>query len=228
VGKRILGYYAATSWTDPSDLWALDVLAEEGYAYDSSVAPSDAPSDRALAPLSPRAPVRRPGTVGISAFQLGPDGVADADLRGNYFRQFPHTLVKGLVESWHRSYDAPFVMYFNVWELDPDLPRLNAASPLARIRQYRNLDRCRGSSRTTSGYTGSLGSRNTWGSATLLTLFQSPAPKVLSDHPEGFRARQGGRKNDGEHRRALFQRRARSAVPREHLEELEGGHAGEI
>jgi len=50
-------------------------------------------------------------------------------------------MVKHLVESWHRSYDAPFVMYFNVWELDPDLPRLNAASPLARIRQYRNLDK---------------------------------------------------------------------------------------
>jgi peptidoglycan/xylan/chitin deacetylase (PgdA/CDA1 family) len=38
-GKRVLGHYAAISWTDPSDLWALDVLAEEEYAYDSSVAP---------------------------------------------------------------------------------------------------------------------------------------------------------------------------------------------
>src|SRR2546430_10482382 len=38
---------------------------------------------------------------------------------GNYFRQIPHTLLKHAVAHWKRSFDAPFMMYFHVWELDP-------------------------------------------------------------------------------------------------------------
>jgi polysaccharide deacetylase family protein (PEP-CTERM system associated) len=141
-GKRILGHYAAISWTDPSDLWALDVLAEEGYAYDSSVAPIGRSFRSEPWRCFPH--VHRFGGRELWEFPRSSWYLMGWQIPisgGNYFRQFPHTLVNRLVESWHRSYDAPFIMYFNVWELDPDLPRLNAASPLARIRQYRNLDK---------------------------------------------------------------------------------------
>src|SRR5438105_5456857 len=57
----------------------------------------------------------------------------------NYFRQFPQWLVKRAVAAWHRRQDAPFVMYFHVWELDPEQPKINAASFIQRIRHYRNL-----------------------------------------------------------------------------------------
>src|SRR5437764_8795959 len=39
AGTRVLGYRLADGWLGPAGLWALDVLAEEGYAYDSSIAP---------------------------------------------------------------------------------------------------------------------------------------------------------------------------------------------
>ena len=45
------------------------------------------------------------------------------------------------VRQWDRSYEAPFVMYFHVWELDPDQPKIDAAPFYAKVRQYRNLDR---------------------------------------------------------------------------------------
>src|SRR5262249_43978835 len=60
---------------------------------------------------------------------------------GNYFRQFPGWFMRRAVARWHRKVEAPFVMYFHVWELDPDQPKINAASWLTRIRHYRNLGR---------------------------------------------------------------------------------------
>jgi len=45
------------------------------------------------------------------------------------------------VSSWMRTHDAPFSMYFQAWELDPEQPRITAASWITRVRHYRNLDR---------------------------------------------------------------------------------------
>ena len=61
---------------------------------------------------------------------------------GNYFRQIPYTLMRHAVRGWHRQQDeAPFVSYFHVWELDPEQPRISAASKYNRIRHYRKLDK---------------------------------------------------------------------------------------
>jgi hypothetical protein len=45
------------------------------------------------------------------------------------------------VAKWIATHDAPFLMYFHVWELDPNQPRIRAAPLRERIRQYRNLDK---------------------------------------------------------------------------------------
>lgn len=141
-GTRICGYRVAHQWLTPSDFWALEVLAGEGYAYDSSIVPIF----RSFCSEPWRRFVHRHkcgdkefwefplSTVRIGGWQVPIAG-------GNYFRQFPHILVKSAVAHWHRTYDAPFVMYFHVWELDPEQPRINAASMLSRIRQYRNLNK---------------------------------------------------------------------------------------
>jgi len=140
-GKEILGYRAAHRWYNRTDLWALDILAEEGYAYDSSIFPfgrsfHDEPWRRFAHqhvyegkkiwefPFS---------TYSLFGFLLPIAG-------GNYFRQLPEPILRRMVAQWDRKCDAPFVMYFNVWELDPDQPRINAVSTFSKIRQYRKLD----------------------------------------------------------------------------------------
>jgi polysaccharide deacetylase family protein (PEP-CTERM system associated) len=141
-GTKVLGYRAAHRLSTTSDLWALDVLAEEGYAYDSSFVPNAKATHD-----SPRlrfAHVHEHGDKSIqvfpvSTFKLGRWMVPIAG--GNYFRQIPHTLLKHAVDHWHKTYDSPFVMYFHVWELDPEQPRISAASPINRIRHYRKLDK---------------------------------------------------------------------------------------
>ncbi len=63
---------------------------------------------------------------------------------GNWFRQLPVGLVRRAVDAWMRTHDGPFSMYFQAWELDPDQPRITAASWMARMRHYRNLERMTG------------------------------------------------------------------------------------
>jgi polysaccharide deacetylase family protein (PEP-CTERM system associated) len=140
-GLRILGH-RVPHFLGPDDLWALDVVAEEGYAYDSSVRPLL----RGFASEPWRHAVHRHVAGGRVLWEIPPSactlgGLALPLAGGNYFRQLPHTLVKPLVRQWHRRHDAPFVMYCHVWELDPEQPTLNTGSLLTRIRHYRNLDK---------------------------------------------------------------------------------------
>lgn len=142
AGQRVIGYRVADRWLGPSDLWALDVLAEEGYEYDSSIGPVL----RAFA-AEPWRRFAHPHLWGerllwefpISALALF--GWMLPISGGNYLRQFPRWLMRRAVAHWNRTYTAPLVLYFHVWELDPDQPKIRAASTLQRIRHYRNLDR---------------------------------------------------------------------------------------
>jgi glycosyltransferase involved in cell wall biosynthesis len=45
------------------------------------------------------------------------------------------------VNDWVERYAEPFVMYFHVWEIDTEQPRINAASKFNQIRHYRKLDK---------------------------------------------------------------------------------------
>jgi polysaccharide deacetylase family protein (PEP-CTERM system associated) len=140
TGGRIRGYRLAQHWLRPSDHWALEVLSECGYEYDSSV--------RLLFRTYAAEPWRqfphrtmiagRPFLeIPLSSIRLFGMHVPIAG--GNYFRQFPHSFIRRAVAHWDRHYDAPFVMYFHTWELDPDQPRINGVPLSQQIRQYRNL-----------------------------------------------------------------------------------------
>ena len=139
---KVLGYRASRRWSSPEDLWALDILAEEGYAYDSSLVPLARAFNRE--PWRCFAHQHQAGEKLIWEFPISTGSFLGWRIPiagGNYFRQFPHTLLKHAVEHWHTTYDAPFVMYAHVWELDPEQPRISSASYLTKIRHYRNLDK---------------------------------------------------------------------------------------
>ena len=141
AGAPVRGYRIARDYFSPRDLWALDVLSEEGFDYDSSIRPlgldfHDQPHRRFLHRHHWRDRVL--WEVPLSSWKLGPVCIPISG--GNYVRQLPDGFVRRAVAQWDRSVDAPFVFYFHIWELDPDQPRITAVSPLQSIRQYRNLD----------------------------------------------------------------------------------------
>ena len=139
TGQKIVGYRAAEKLAYEKDGWILDVLAEENFVYDASFLPAqkDAKEKRFAHQ------VHRNGKI-IQEFPYSTRnlGVGLMPISGgNYFRQIPHTLMRHAVHDWQQRYDAPFVLYFHVWELDPEQPRISAASKYNRIRHYRKLDK---------------------------------------------------------------------------------------
>jgi polysaccharide deacetylase family protein (PEP-CTERM system associated) len=141
-GLKIFGYRLARPLFKPDNLWVLDVLARSGYVYDSSIFP--------LFRNFRSEPWRRfphqhhSGNHAIWEFPCSTwtcFGTAVPISGGNYFRQFPHRLMKLAVTDWMQRYETPFLMYFHVWDMDPQQPKISAASPLVRVRAYRNLDK---------------------------------------------------------------------------------------
>lgn len=140
AGKSVVGFRMPSGWLKPNQLWLLDELAREGFVYDSSVLPRL--RDYSSEPWR-RCPHKVLTSEG-SIWEMPPSSMRIAGLDipvpgGNYFRQLPHRIAKYCVKRWLRKNDAPFHMYFHVWELDTEQPRITAAGPLAKLRHYRNL-----------------------------------------------------------------------------------------
>ncbi len=140
TGRRIRGFRVADHRLRPEDLSALEVLAEEGYEYDSSVSPSltrfsSEPKWRSL--HKHRAGGKDFYELPLPAFNLL--GLQIPIAGGNYLRQIPQALLNRAVNSWIGSHKhAPFIFYFRIWDLDPEQPEITGASRLARLRHYRN------------------------------------------------------------------------------------------
>lgn len=136
TGEPVLGYRAPTFSIVAETAWALDVLAEEGMLYDSSIYPVR--HDRYGVPAAPRGPFLARGRE-HSILELPP-----ATLRclgtnvpmggGGYFRLFPLWFTERAIRQMHRSCrPALATLYFHPWEFDPEQARL----PLGRLNRFR-------------------------------------------------------------------------------------------
>lgn len=141
VGRKVLGFRAGEVWNDPAATWIFDLIAEAGYLYDSSFCPwlRQAAQRPDLLTLHQREVSGRPlWVVPVSSFSLFGFRLP---MGGNFFRQFPHAMVRRELHQWTTRQASPLVTYFNVWEIDPDQPRIEAAPFIQRLRQYRRLER---------------------------------------------------------------------------------------
>lgn len=140
AGVEIHGYRAPSFSITSRSAWALDVLAELGFRYDSSVFPVK--HDVYGVPGAPRGPFRVETPFGpivefpMATFRwsVGPNLPVGG---GGYLRMLPYWYTKAGVErAWREG--LPVVSYIHPWELDPKQPRLNG--PLkSRLRHYTNL-----------------------------------------------------------------------------------------
>jgi polysaccharide deacetylase family protein (PEP-CTERM system associated) len=141
TGHRVTGYRAPSfSITD----WAVAILQDLGFEYDSSVFPTVA-HDRygRLAGVHARQPILevRPGfyEVCISCLPLGTRGLPWGG--GGYFRMLPYPAWRAGVRRILAS-GAPYMFYIHPWEIDPGQPRMTGLSAVSRFRHYLNLGRC--------------------------------------------------------------------------------------
>ena len=141
LGLPVRAYRAPSFSITRDSLWALDILAEEGFQFDSSIYPTH--HDRygiAGTPLGPHRIERPAGTLWefpppvwrILGYPLPVGG-------GGYFRLYPYALTRRALRAINAA-GRPFAFYLHPWELDPDQPRLNPGWSRS-FRHYVNLHR---------------------------------------------------------------------------------------
>jgi polysaccharide deacetylase family protein (PEP-CTERM system associated) len=127
-GVAVVGFRAPSYSVNRTTLWAIDVLAEAGYAYDSSVYPIR--RRRYGYPEGPVLPAAMRGERrSLVEFPLptwGAGAIRLPVLAGAYLRLLPawvSTMVaRGFLES-----RTPFVVNVHPWEIDPGQPTLGGS-----------------------------------------------------------------------------------------------------
>jgi polysaccharide deacetylase family protein (PEP-CTERM system associated) len=138
-GAVVKGYRAPSYSIGRTNLWALDVLQEEGHRYSSSIYPIN--HDHYGMPEAPRFAFRtRPDgllelpvtTVEVGSHQLPCGG-------GGYFRLLPYRWCRWALRRVNAADQRAGIFYFHPWEIDPGQPRIAKASLKSRLRHYVKL-----------------------------------------------------------------------------------------
>jgi len=135
------GFRASTFTLTRETWWAVDVLAQRGYTYDSSVHPIQHPV-YGISDFDP----------GISRIEAQSGSITEfpvSTLRalgrnwpmggGGYFRLLPGFVTRAAVRSLERQ-GQPACLYLHPWEFDPLQPRVKT-SLSGSFRHYLNLKR---------------------------------------------------------------------------------------
>jgi polysaccharide deacetylase family protein (PEP-CTERM system associated) len=136
-GAPVSGYRAPSFSITPETPWAIDVLVDEGFTYDSSVFPTSF-HDRYGFNGSSRFPFRYDNglvEVPLSTVRFGGKNIPAAG--GGYFRLFPYLFFRHLAQRLNEEGRA-LVFYLHPWELDPEQPRIPIRHDY-RFRHYVNL-----------------------------------------------------------------------------------------
>lgn len=140
-GSEVIGYRAPTYSVVDRTLWALEVLAEEGYLYDSSIFPIR--HDRYGIPSAKRFPGVVEAAQPLVEFPISTVRLLGLNLPfigGGYLRHLPLAFMLWGMRRVNRREGQPVMFYVHPWEIDPEQPRLPAGR-LTRVRHYRNLAR---------------------------------------------------------------------------------------
>jgi polysaccharide deacetylase family protein (PEP-CTERM system associated) len=138
-GVAVRGYRAPSFSICKDNAWALQVLADEGYAYSSSVAPFG--TDHYGWPGFPRfahRPVAGSDMIEVPVTTARIAGRLIAAGGGGFFRLLPYGLARWAIRQVNTD-QQPAVFYFHPWEVDPDQPRVVGAPLKSKVRHYTNL-----------------------------------------------------------------------------------------
>jgi polysaccharide deacetylase family protein (PEP-CTERM system associated) len=143
IGQEVIGYRAPNFSIGPEETWAYEMLAEEGYQYDSSLHPIH--HDRYGQPNARRFPheVWDNGVTRLTEFPIGTARVLGVNMPiggGGFFRLLPFSLIRLGMRRVNLREEQPFMFYLHPWELDTGQPR----PPMSwrhRFRHYVGVDR---------------------------------------------------------------------------------------
>ena len=137
-GNEVVGFRAPSWSITQQSLWALRILADMGFQYDSSILPATSYLEgmHRSNPLIHRRVEASiievpPSIVGIGRFRIPFSG-------GLYLRTLPYWFIRFCIKRLNKK-GLPAVIYLHPWEMDTELPRL-ALGWKGRYALYHNLD----------------------------------------------------------------------------------------
>ncbi len=140
IGQPVMGYRAASYSITEKSLWAIDILIEEGFSYDSSIFP--VMHDRYGIPNAQRfSHIIERSSGSIREFPLSTINLGKMNMPiggGGYLRLFPYSLTKWGIKRLNQREKQPAIVYLHPWEVDPNQPKING-SMLSKFRHYVNL-----------------------------------------------------------------------------------------
>ena len=144
AGVEVCGYRAASYSITERSGWAIPILIECGFLYDSSIVPvrhdlygmhgAEAHPYRLQTPNGGKLLEFPPSTISLAGFRLPIGG-------GGYFRLFPYWFSRWGLNRVNDHDRWPFTFYLHPWEIDPGQPRIDAGWK-SRFRHYNNLAKC--------------------------------------------------------------------------------------
>jgi polysaccharide deacetylase family protein (PEP-CTERM system associated) len=146
IQRPVLGYRAASYSITQQSLWALDILAEAGFTYDSSIFPVR--HDRYGIPDAEDKPhiLTTPAGHQLVEFPISTRDYLGYRLPvggGGYFRIYPYPFSRMALKGINKKLAQPFIFYLHPWEVDPGQPKIKT-NWLSRFRHYNNLHKCEG------------------------------------------------------------------------------------
>jgi polysaccharide deacetylase family protein (PEP-CTERM system associated) len=140
-GQKVVGYRAPTFSLVRNSLWAVEILAEEGFLYDSSVYPIH--HDLYGMPEAPRFPFRWECSSGPALSEIPLTTIRLLGWNfpvggGGYLRILPMWYTRWALNRVRNREGKGAVLYFHPWELDPGQPRF-AGKWRSRFRHYFHL-----------------------------------------------------------------------------------------
>ena len=141
TGRALKSYRAPSFSITSATLWALAVLSEQGFEYDSSIFPvahdlygiPDAPRFPHLKVLDAEHVIKEfpPSTLRFLGVNVPVGG-------GGYLRLLPHGWTALAIRRLNEVEKQPVMVYLHPWEIDQEQPRI-PASWRSRFRHYNNL-----------------------------------------------------------------------------------------
>lgn len=144
--NRIFGYRHWRWITRPEELWIVDMIAEEGYVYDSSVNPILRRFSHIPRWFSAHAHLTADGESSLWEFPVSTTNLLGFRIPisgGNYLRQLPHRLMSQEVARLERASAVPMLFYFFPWEMDSEQPQIHGIPFWQQIRHYRRIGKMR-------------------------------------------------------------------------------------
>lgn len=139
IGRQVVGYRAPSFSISSRTEWAISVLIEEGYRYDSSIYNRfrSAQGSKAINTETYQLETKAGTIWEVSPSTMNACGLQLPVAGGGYFRLFPYAASKMFLKNLERQ-GSQLVMYLHPWELDPEQPRMDGPL-LSKVRHYLNL-----------------------------------------------------------------------------------------